>query len=329
MGALPLPRPMRKMGPPLDVSRCGKMSTSVEVVERALDAAAERADFAAIEQTLGPMRGPGIWADRTFYIARLAGKLPLEALDGWRAAVPNSAVAALIRGRARIETGAQVRGGDVASRTAAAALHGFEEWLALADEDLRAASMLDAYDPTPYVSRLRVLQGTGRRAEAPATFRELQSRDAHHFAGHHAMLMTLTRKWGGSHEAMFDFARHAAATRAGTLPLLVAVAHLERWIGFEMEDDSAGADRYGADPAVRGEIQRALHDVHASGALFASRSTLEPMNVVAFWAWVTHDDDLLRWMLPPIGERWTDYPWLYMGGARGFEKARRILKPPS
>ena len=68
-------------------------------------------------------------------------------------------------------------------------------------------------------------------------FAQVVRRHPTHLVAHQQMLQFLCRKWFGSTEEMFDFARTAAAKApAGSLlPELVVVAHIEHWLDLPSE----------------------------------------------------------------------------------------------
>ncbi|GIG62421.1 hypothetical protein Lfu02_67930 [Longispora fulva] len=77
-------------------------------------------------------------------------------------------------------------------------------------------------------SRQRGVTETRRR------FEEVASRCPGHLQAHQQMLQQLSRKWGGSHDEMHTFATTAMhkALAGSPLGMLVAEAHLERWLDF-------------------------------------------------------------------------------------------------
>jgi hypothetical protein len=66
-------------------------------------------------------------------------------------------------------------------------------------------------------------------AERRRRFQRLIEIEPTNWHGHEQMLLALTPKWGGSSEAMFEFARTRAAACPGThIPALVVLAHREQ-----------------------------------------------------------------------------------------------------
>jgi hypothetical protein len=104
----------------------------------------------------------------------------------------------------------------------------------------------------------------------------LVAADPTNYYGHTQMLDGLMRKWSGSDEAMFDFARKTAAAHPGTnLPVLVAMAHLEhryeyedRW-AYMYRDDVGGEVRAAAYASILHPDYRASHFTAHAGNWFA------------------------------------------------------------
>ncbi|MEJ2578209.1 MAG: hypothetical protein P8Z68_03825 [Kineosporiaceae bacterium] len=89
-------------------------------------------------------------------------------------------------------------------------------------------------------------------AECWRRYEHLVDADPLHYYGHQQMLEALKAKWGGSHEAMFDFARSRAASAPGTnLPVLIAEAHYEL-------TNYVDRDEYLEQPEVGEELVRAV-----------------------------------------------------------------------
>src|SRR6185312_15701065 len=62
--------------------------------------------------------------------------------------------------------------------------------------------------------------------ERQRRFQRLIEIEPAHWYGHEQMLTALTPAWGGSSEAMFDFARNRAAACPGThVPAMIVLAH--------------------------------------------------------------------------------------------------------
>lgn len=82
-----------------------------------------------------------------------------------------------------------------------------------------------------------------------------------HLEAHRQMLQFVCKKWFGSHEEMFGFARSVSDSEpAGSaLHELPIFAHVERWVEFSVGDlqELKSRDDYLHDPAVRAELTAA------------------------------------------------------------------------
>jgi hypothetical protein len=91
------------------------------------------------------------------------------------------------------------------------------------------------------------------KADRWRRFNGLLAAEPTHFTGNSQMLDGLMKKWSGSHEEMFDFARQRAAAHPGThLPFLVAEAHIEYW-------DSAADHEYLEQAHIGDELVAVAH----------------------------------------------------------------------
>jgi hypothetical protein len=101
-----------------------------------------------------------------------------------------------------------------------------------------------------------IVLGRARQVDSEERWRRfngLIAVDPFHFPGNSQMLEGLKKKWSGSHEEMFSFARERAAAAPGTmLPVLVAEAHLE----YRFDN---GGNEYMERPDVGDELVAVAH----------------------------------------------------------------------
>lgn len=179
----------------------------------------------------------------------------LEAwIDGPVAAEPGEPLPLLVKG-ARLVYWAWEARGTGGSQTVAQ-----DTWKVWFDRLRRAEDCFDEVvtrDPSS-AEAWHWLIVLGRARQVPAEerwrrFHGLVAADPTHLYGHRQMLDGLMKKWSGSDEAMFEFAREQAAKHPGThLPMLVADAHAEHRFS------NGGAD-YLERPEVADEIVAAAH----------------------------------------------------------------------
>ncbi|MGD0833320.1 MAG: hypothetical protein ABSA40_02705 [Candidatus Dormibacteria bacterium] len=252
------------------------------------------------------------WDARAFYVdsaSRWPGRPAW--LDRWVEASPDVALALLVRGDHAIHWAWAARGSAWEPLPGTAGT--FDERLALAEADLRRAAEMDPTDPTAPCLLIRVARG--RRlplAEKFDRFQLLVARDPRHRQGHVEMLRSVTQKWGGSHDLMFQFARSARAEAPPGSPLhtLIVEAHIERWLladraGTEagywhradvVADVVAAAAAYLAAPEAESTPLDVIDHSHlafafcAMGDWVSARRHLEAMSLPYRWPWAMFGD---------------------------------------
>ncbi len=134
-----------------------------------------------------------------------------------------------------------------------------------------------------------------------------------HLASHQARLQQLCAKWGGSHEAMHEFAQSSMRARPEGSPfgVLVAIGHLERW------SDLSGGDAgraYLTRPEVLAELREA-----------AERSVLHPdfqrrrgwqgtYNSFALALSLAGERATAHRLFQALDGTVTSFPWRYLSG---------------
>lgn len=252
----------------------------------------------------------------------------LEGIDGhppsfdeWARARPSSAAARTVRGAHMVRWGWQARGFGRATTVEENAWEVFHSRLRAAEDDLFAAVDLDPDDPLPWSALVVSGRGLGiPTEELMLRFGEVERRAPGLVCAHLQLLQGVCRKWGGSHDEMFGFARsHAAGAPAGSpLGALVPIAHVERWIDFD--DDDA---------AMRGYWSGEVRDEIIENAL---RSVLDPswvdgpegvpaLNAYALTLLVCGESDLAHEVGRRIGTRRTSI-WGFFNKAD--EKFHRV-----
>lgn len=157
--------------------------------------------------------------------------------DRWAQAEPDNADAVLVRARSLIARGWEVRGSDWASHVGQDAFAEFHRLLRMAVHLCEQAAVLVPDDPTPWALRLLLDTALGAdRGPFEQHWEQVVARDPTHREAHNFKLMYLCRKWRGSHEEMFAFARSTAANAPEGSPLhvLPLMANAE-WSLWELE----------------------------------------------------------------------------------------------
>ena len=148
----------------------------------------------------------------------------------WASGARQSALALTLVGAALISAGWRIRGTGYAADVADDAIAPFIEHLHGAKSALEEALALDAKSVHALNMLITVGYGSGQdRAWIAHCFAEGLRRNPTHMGLHLNYLTVTTRKWGGSHKAMFAFAADCSAKAAPGSPLhtLVPMAYAE------------------------------------------------------------------------------------------------------
>ncbi len=256
--------------------------------------------------------GPN-WDARGYYLKHLVHHAKRPSLDAIVAQQPTP-LAFLVRGCHAIQWAWQARGRGSSSTVSAQDWKTFEERIALAKQDLLYAAQGDPQDPTPHAYLIIVAKAQDAPDEvAWQHFSAAIARQPDHFLAHDAMLSKISRRWGGSDAAMFDFVqrRVAEAPPGSDLPMLLFEAHLDVWSYIvSFEHDTQRALQYLNQPAVRQE----LYDAYArslGGQCNVRPTTIHYRNSAAFTFYLLQDVPRLRFELERIAGAYTEYPWVY------------------
>jgi hypothetical protein len=191
----------------------------------------------------------------------------------------------------------------------------FHARLVEADKDLAKAAAIDERDPTPWAQSMIVARGLSLgQPELRRRFDEAHRRDPLNGAACVNMIQGTARKWGGSNEAMLQFARWASeeAPVGHSVHKVVALAHIEMWL------DSAKGDvqrAYFHSPAVKQEVLAAARRSVLSPAYGRSGSSLSwaDRNVFAFCFRLVRDFKAQLEQMRLIGPHVAEFPWQYEG----------------
>ncbi len=280
-------------------------------------AAAQRGDLDPLRQALGEVYGTD-WDRRGLLLDLVADKAPQAALDVWAVRAPQDADAALARGIGLTRRAWEARGSGTAASVTAGGRNAFVQHLRDADAVFSQVAAMGSTNPLPWSQRILCARGLGTDvATTQQYFAEAIARDPRDWLAHYQMLTYLTAKWHGSHDAMFAFARRAAAANPGSdIAMIVVAAHIERWAYAEgFDDDPKGAKAYVRDPAVLAECQQ-LYDGSIARADSDRASTIKARNIAAAWFYLARDKTRARAEIQRIGNAFTEYPWYYFGDAQ-------------
>jgi hypothetical protein len=269
------------------------------------------------------------WDDRHFYLDRLASiEDRPEWIDEWIAARPASAIPVVFSGIHRVDWAWQARGGGRARTVERDAWPVFHGRLVEAERELARAAALDPADPTPYVRGMHVAMGLSLgQAEIRRRFGEVMRRHRWHQAAHAVMVQAIARKWAGSSEAMFEFARSVAAEAPEGSPVhkVIAIAHVEQWLDLP-ETSADGTELmkvYFRREEVKAEVRAAAEHSIRSPRYQPGRLTPVDRNIFAMCFWLMHDYPAQLEQMRLIGRFNQSYPWAYQGKPGwAYERAR-------
>jgi hypothetical protein len=223
----------------------------------------------------------------------------------------------LVRGAHGVLWAWEARGSGKADTVNEAGFDTFHQRLMQAREDLMRASRLEEADATPWVYLLITIRGLEEGIEAGlACFQQLRQRHRWSVYGHIQMLQLLTEKWGGSHQAMFEFARAAsdAAPVGSLVHRVIADAHAERWLYLRnWEQDRKGAAGYFRRGDVKREIEQAARQSIWAPSFMPSRRAVIDRNMFAFCFTMMDEFKAARREFDAIGPIVTSSPWAMLG----------------
>ena len=274
------------------------------------------------------LEGVTDWPTRHWYVRQLAEIAGRPAwLDEWVAARPDSAIPMLFRGVHGGVWAWEARGSGYADTVKKDAWAVFHSRLVAADQDLARAAALDPKDPCPLESSLPVARGLSLgEAEGRRRFDEAHRRDPWNLFACVDMIQVTAKKWGGSHEAMFEFARSASAhvPEGSSVHRVIPGAHIEKWM--DLRSSPEAAQRYFRQAEVRSEINSAAAKSIRSANFRDSLTSWATRNCFAFCFYRMGDVTAAKEQLQLVGPRIT-HPWtMFSDPMELVQRARGALR---
>jgi len=235
-------------------------------------------------------------------------------LENYLQKYPQSSHALIINACHKINWAWEARTGQYADNVTEKQWECFFQRLELADELLHKAIQLAPSNVESYCYLIMLAMGRGDdKSEIFSKFTSLKIKQPNHATGHTHMLYALTRKWGGSYDAMFSFARNTYKNMQAGSPLgiLIPQAHIEKWCDLDDDDEMAARD-YIASEEVQGEIRDAF-DNSLNHESYQSKS-LDPMyaSIFAMAFFLGGDYRLARQNCARLTRGFSAYPWYYL-----------------
>ncbi|MEM7247336.1 MAG: hypothetical protein AAF533_18485 [Acidobacteriota bacterium] len=252
--------------------------------------------------------------DRSCLIEAIADQLESRpaSLDEWLEEHPEDPGAWLMSGRQAVEWAWQGRGYGKPDGVTREGWRLFRERLVIARDHLVEAARLAPQDAAPFGELIGVAMGLSAPAEDKrGLFDAAMQRDPTHWRSCQAMVLALTKKWGASHEEMFDFAREVAARAPEGSPLhgVILHAHFLRHDYADRFDEDEDADEYWDDRQVRKEIAAAYREGPGSPRFRDAPQTVQQLNRFAYTLGLVGEWGLSRHAFELIGNRRTEWPW--------------------
>jgi hypothetical protein len=250
------------------------------------------------------------WDLRAFYITLAAQHLAkphrVQRLD-------DTPLHNLIKGRVGIQMAWQARGYGTGDTVTDELARLFFKHLNFAEQHLLRAAEHDHEDPTPFAFLQTVARGLQKdRDIADSWFHEAIRRDSTNQQAHAQHLLLLCKKWGGSHEEMYDFARVTVQNTppGSTLSSILFLAFQEQYLYFlAFERDQQGARAFLHNKHVRKEslavYERSLQQRNRIECL----ADYWPHNLAAWWFLKLDMPDVVRQETKKIGRYCTEDPW--------------------
>jgi hypothetical protein len=270
----------------------------------------------------------GKWDARAFYLDLAAENIPntvnLEKL-------PDTPVGNLIKGAGTINLAWKARGRGDAKTVSEVGWVMFHDYLHTAGKHLTRASQQDAEDPTPFAFLQTVAMGLElERKFAQTWLQEALKRDPTNQQAHLRHLWVLCKKWGGSHEEMYAFARETMQRIPwdSTLNSILYCAFHEHYLYFiAFDQDQLGARRFIMDNQIRAESIAVYEKSLKNRKVITQAADYYPHNLTAWWFLTLKVPEVVRVETKKIGPYFTKYPWsIYhpQDPAAAYQKAANL-----
>jgi hypothetical protein len=283
--------------------------------------ATRRGEWQSAAALLAATGDPEVRADRLRLLAEQS-RHDSQWVEEWFAARPEDATATAVRAELALHRAWAARGAAYASETSQDQIQAFFTGLAQAQRLAERAIELDPADPMPWVTLVEMARGQQvEQEEFERRMEGLFERAPGHVHGAHAVLQTVSAKWMGSTDTMFEFARGLAseAPEGSATCLMPVMAHVEHFLALS---DGVGGPTKGSrhmeSGATRTELRASVQrwmsgpdgGPRPGGRLFGH-------NLAAYAFWLAEDPEAARPHLEAIGRSVTEMPWSYSADQAG------------
>ncbi|GGO29830.1 hypothetical protein [Micromonospora parathelypteridis] len=264
-------------------------------------------DWPAVRDQLAACEGDA----RTRAIRAVSQKAPTGFLESVVKADPADTAAAAMLADRLTEKAWLVRTRKMAQDVSPEQFKRFHEMLAEAERVTADSVAHDGSDPAVWTVRLVIARGLQMgEAETRRRYEQVAARDPHHLSAQSQLLQRLCPKWGGSVEAMHEFARQcaAAAPEGAHNAVLIAEAHLEHALSLP-----GGRQAYLSRREVVAELQEALGRTVLHPAFQRTPGWVEVHHSFALLFGLIGDRKTARPLFEATGNLVSEMPWRYFG----------------
>lgn len=247
---------------------------------------------------------------------------------------PNSYIPHLFYGVAMIEQAWRERSSQREYHVTREMWEKFGACLHEAYKSLHVAIELKPEHPEAYACLIPVCMGLQLNRELMwRNFEQVAQLEPEHYLGYANFCNAITKKWGGSHEECFAFAKRCLESAKPGSPIvgIVAMTHIEFWLyHHSWEDgDRDRAATYFDEPQVISELCQAYEILNQGDPERLKWFANEARNNLAWALYKAKQYDLCKDAVDKIGKRVTDRPWFYpqegLEGHRLYNHVRKKL----
>ncbi|MFF0391130.1 hypothetical protein ACFYS8_20955 [Kitasatospora sp. NPDC004615] len=241
---------------------------------------------------------------------------------------PGSTLPRVLHGCYYVHQAWEARGAARAKNVDAESFGLFHRRLKIADKLLAEVVAEEPGNADAWRLRLTTARGLELGiARARTRYERLAAHQPHDYAGQSQLLQQLLPKWGGSWDAAFAFARECrgVADPGGLDPVLVAQAHLERWLNVGGDKDPAHLRR----PEVVAELVDAARASVLHPEFRGGYSAIEAHGLFAAVFGLAEEHALAAPHFRALNGYASEHPWAYLrsltslGRGTAYKRLRR------
>ncbi len=283
-------------------------------------------DYLSLKQLMGKAR---TFDDRYFYSVSISREFPLQYLEDWVKAEPESPDALLCYGARLLQRSWLARGYGRGESISDEKWQDFFEWLDKTSEVLIKCTEVSPEDPTPWAYLIMVATWRSEDNDVRKNyFDEAIRRDKSNWPAHMHMTIALSEKWGNSNEEMVQFAERVAddAEEGSDLAIILIKAYIEHWkylCFFEDKEDEA--NHFIKSAIVRARAEFVYEKSIGSPNHMTSSVTVFARYNASSWFWIVRNKELLGKELNLLGDNIEDIHWSWAGSQNELKAAKQFV----